>query len=795
MVGHRKPSLRRRSISSWLGRAACGGLLWMLLAASCARSPYVLAPPAGDQAVDGNSLITPTTTDISARHAPTPAASIVDGVPTPAPPLDSDALSNYATALRYGNFLRAAELMDAATPLDQQSPELRYARALAALELGDVDTALRKIELLEQDYPAFSEEVVHVRTRAARLGRDVSLMGATFRPSTSQQKLSLAEAHEQNASWAEARKLASDVVLALGRSTSTADRELLARARALRARSLEAEGKNTQAATELKWLALHAAHIPTERMQLPQDYDEHIARLDAKQRLTQSERLGRARTFSEQGFLAATERELLLIEAAGGSFRGKDGLIAWALYKSRDDPARAAASFAQAAQTEPTRRVEFLYYQAKSLARAQQDEQAVQLYDRVAGLGGTYAEHAQYQAAHVRMTLGDFAAAAHGFERYLKSYGRRAQHRAEAEYGLAITHLAAHDYAQAIAALDAVLAHTEKERDRANLLQLTAVALLGNDQANEAAALFHEVIELRPLSTAAMLAASRLQQMGMTAPPLILPAPAAKEATLGRAPLRLSLPEKVWRLARVGLDTEAELALRDQEQSLRAVFGERAGEALCETYGLLESAQRRYQVAQSAADFSLLKYARGAQTAWHWNCVYPQPYGALVAQHSRRYDVPEPLIYGVIRQESAFRPQVMSAANAVGLMQIIPPTAERIAAELGAKYDPVLMTSPATNIRYGVYYLRRLLDMVDGRVELAVAAYNAGPSALFRWLETGQSLPLDVFIASIPYTETRNYVYQVLENYTRYAYLSADHDVPKLDLALPQGLTRPHDAY
>ena len=105
------------------------------------------------------------------------------------------------------------------------------------------------------------------------------------------------------------------------------------------------------------------------------------------------------------------------------------------------------------------------------------------------------------------------------------------------------------------------------------------------------------------------------------------------------------------------------------------------------------------------------------------------------------------------------------------------------------------MTSPAVNIQFGAYYLRRLLNMVDGRVALAVAAYNAGPSALFRWLKAGQALPLDVFIASIPYTETRNYVYQVLENYARYAYLSADHEIPRLALTLPQGLTRPDDAY
>lgn len=767
----------------------------MFFASSCARSPHLpVSVLSTDPLVERGELPArpleaplPDAASTPLRSAPLQPALVV--APSDSAPFD------YATALRHGNFTRAAQLMDAATPEDQQSPELRYARALTALELGDIDTALRKIDLLEQDYPTFSQEVAHVRVRAARLGRDASLLGADFEPKTAEQKILLAEAYEQSSRWIEARQSASDVVLMLARSSSKKEQELVARAHAIKARALEAEGKSSQAATELRWLAVNAAHIPCDRLRLPHDFDEHIARLDARQRLTQKERASRARTFSEQGWVDATERELRLLESTFGRLVDKDNLIAWALYTSRTDAPRAAALFSAAAQTQPHRRAEFLYYQAKSLARAHQDEEAAQGYERVAKLTGIYAEHALYQAAHLRMTLGNLTVAAQGFELYLKRYGKRGQHRAEAEYSLAVTHLAAHNYARALGSLDALIARAEKERDRANLLQLKAVALLGSDQASEAAELFQQVIELRPLSTAAMLAASRLELMGKAAPPLILPAPVALADASTLAPLRLSLPEKAWRLHRVGLDTEAELALREQEQRMRDMFGKRAGEALCETYGLLEGAARRYQVAQSAADFSQLKYARAAQTAWQWNCVYPQPYSALVAHHGQLYDVPEPLIYGVIRQESAFRPQVVSPAHAVGLMQIIPPTAQRIATELGAAYDPTLMVSPSTNIRFGAYYLRRLLDMVDGRVELAVAAYNAGPSAVFRWLKAGQALPLDVFIASIPYTETRNYVYQVLENYARYAYLSAEHEVPRLALALPQGLTRPDDAY
>src|SRR5690606_35959141 len=110
----------------------------------------------------------------------------------------------------------------------------------------------------------------------------------------------------------------------------------------------------------------------------------------------------------------------------------------------------------------------------------------------------------------------------------------------------------------------------------------------------------------------------------------------------------------------------------------------------------------------------------------------------------------------------AFRPTVVSPAAAVGLMQIIPPTASRIAEEIDAIYDPDLMRAPAVNIRFGTYYLRRLLDIFNDRPELAAAAYNAGPQAVGRWLRAGETLPLDLFVARIPYSETRNYVYRVM---------------------------------
>jgi soluble lytic murein transglycosylase len=217
---------------------------------------------------------------------------------------------------------------------------------------------------------------------------------------------------------------------------------------------------------------------------------------------------------------------------------------------------------------------------------------------------------------------------------------------------------------------------------------------------------------------------------------------------------------------------------------------------LCEAYGKLAGAARRYRVGQSAASWSVLDAAPVESNRWVWECVYPRPYEGFARALEARYELPQDLIYAVMRQESAFKPSARSPADARGLMQLIPPTAERVAQELGKTFEQWELHSPALNIEFGSYYLGKLLKMFGGNLVLATAAYNAGPIAVSRWLKSGEELPLDVFVARIPYTETRNYVARVVGNYARYAYLARGPEaVESLDLSLPRGLRAHADAY
>lgn len=142
--------------------------------------------------------------------------------------------------------------------------------------------------------------------------------------------------------------------------------------------------------------------------------------------------------------------------------------------------------------------------------------------------------------------------------------------------------------------------------------------------------------------------------------------------------------------------------------------------------------------------------------------LYPRPYDAEVAAAARAVDLPETLIYAVLRQESLYQPRAISAANARGLMQLLPTTATGVARRLGKpRPSPSDLLRPAVNVPLGAAYLRQRVDLFDGQIVLALAAYNAGAGAARRWLPEAP-LDVDLWVENIPFAETRGYVQRVM---------------------------------
>jgi soluble lytic murein transglycosylase len=153
-----------------------------------------------------------------------------------------------------------------------------------------------------------------------------------------------------------------------------------------------------------------------------------------------------------------------------------------------------------------------------------------------------------------------------------------------------------------------------------------------------------------------------------------------------------------------------------------------------------------------------------------WAETHPHPYAHEVAAAARKHGLDPDLLFAVMRVESVYQRRIISHAGAVGLMQIMPRTGRLIADKVG-RYDATTtdLLDPRTNLEFSAWYLKSLLERMDGRLPLAIASYNGGPHNVRKWMRReGEHMPLDAFLERIPFTETKRYVRRVLGYYTRY---------------------------
>jgi soluble lytic murein transglycosylase len=144
--------------------------------------------------------------------------------------------------------------------------------------------------------------------------------------------------------------------------------------------------------------------------------------------------------------------------------------------------------------------------------------------------------------------------------------------------------------------------------------------------------------------------------------------------------------------------------------------------------------------------------------------IFPWPNRSAVEAEAKEFGVDPLLLVAIVRQESTFDPQALSPAGARGLAQLLPGTAAFTARGLDVSFDTEWITVPDLNLHLGAAHLAELLRRYDGRIEPAVAAYNAGTRPVQRWLNRPGAEDPDRFIESIPYQETRGYVRSVLRN-------------------------------
>jgi soluble lytic murein transglycosylase len=683
----------------------------------------------------------------------------------------------WVTLVRAERWAEAAIAIDASSDAGKSEPAVRLVRARAAMALGDFARALAMLDGLEAEMPSISDDIRRWRAEAQMETGAYAEAAAYFARQPGTKAIARAAVGFEKAGRAVDARAMSDKAI----SAPRADRDEVI-ARAVRARLSEQAGQKTAAVEDAKWIVIHAP-ASDEAVEA----GKALGRFGAADTLTGKDHKEMAERLADAGLVDRALSELDLAAESPGAPPTAD--LTWArafvLYKARNRYDQAAALFERIGAQPGPRQAEALFYAARAKSRGDRDDEALAGYRAVARrfAASPWAEQAGYLGARLSLLHAKWADAVTDYTAYLKKFPS-GKERADATYERALCLFAGGQGAAARADLHG-LAAAAGAVEAAHLRELEAVAALSSGDRDGAIALLSSVVRSQPLSWPALLARARLAREGAEVPPPIDPSDGRTSE-----PLAVKLPAVSDFYHRLGLDAEAETFLRAHEKEAAGNLRGREKEALCSLYGEIGRASRRYRVGLEALSPTGLGRGFSPATRWAWDCVFPRPYVDRVREIERRERIPKDLIFAVMRQESAFDPDAVSPARAVGLLQLMPDTARRIAAETGASFDAKLLRTAPVNLDLGGRYLAKMLATFGGSVPIAAAAYNAGPQAVGRWLARMRGIDLDVWVAMIPYEETRTYVSRVMGNLARYAYLDGgDQAVVPIDFALPEAKT------
>lgn len=687
---------------------------------------------------------------------------------------------SWPNAIRVGRFAEAAEGIAALPAAEQAKPEVRLAKARVALMTGKAADALVTLDKLDDELPLLRDLVAKMRAQAQLEAGPHDKAAEYFAGRRDVASWVLAaEAWEKAGDAAKARAAWERVISAPGTGSAKARSEERARLRRMQITRLK-EGE-LAAAPDATWLATNALDEKTFS-----EAAELLEKLSPPKLLTADELLTRARVLADamrtEEALRAVERAATRTTAQGKSIPPIDLCRAKAevYWKARTRYPDAALVYRQCSNMGGPHAAEDLFLSARAFSRADRDGDALPAFQSVIQHHPKtiWADQAEFHLARTHALAGRWKDAAPAFDDYVKHFPSGKEKR-EAERYRALAHLVSRNDKKARKLLEDLAGGSDDPITAARWTNLAALAALRDGDKLHALSRWAEVARSRPLSYPALVARARLVENGGAVPVAIDPAESGNVD-----PLAVELPAPIDMLHRIGFDGEGEELLREREAAIVARVPTRGTEALCTAYAMLDRGRRRYQVSLQIPGREL-STAPGGKNRSAWECVYPRPYEEIVRTAATSSKITPDLVWSVMRQESAFDPDVVSPARAVGLMQLLPETARATAKTANLPHDDSKLTSPAQSITLGSLYLREMLDSFSDSVPLAVAAYNAGPEAIQRWLVHAKGESLDVFVETIPFVETRGYVARVLGNLARYGYLDrADAGVPAIDLML-----------
>ncbi len=468
----------------------------------------------------------------------------------------------------------------------------------------------------------------------------------------------------------------------------------------------------------------------------------------------------------------------------------------------------------------------FLVLLARAAARAGEYETAVGAYYKASKIAGSSkaGREALFQAAFLSYQFQDYDGSARKFDEFLKKYSRSGLKR-DALWHLAWIRYLKGDYEGALRGFDLVQTQMPKSRKRSANKKPTqllpdrirywkAMSLLRLERFSEAQVLFQNLVNDRGLSFYSQSAAYRLAEIQPKNEPqhlpneqaLTLPQPqvsqeietdqaeeseetlsitkddaivppsepgddsdqtedAKPEPTLFRSMQLNAVFARAQDLIRLGLYDWARAELYEIETRTR---NKSQLQSLIGLYEKIDSFNRSSTIADLAFVSERLRDGIDKGKTL-WAQAYPEAFKNMVEASAKSYSIPTEYVWSIMRAESQYKFDVVSAVGAKGLMQLMPNTGFQLSKILNEKdFAEARLFDPEYNIRLGTKYLSRLGSKFENSLPLIAAAYNAGPHRVENWLKSFGTLDMDEFIEHIPFVETRDYAKKVVRNYGIY---------------------------
>ncbi|MEO8702414.1 MAG: transglycosylase SLT domain-containing protein [Kofleriaceae bacterium] len=497
--------------------------------------------------------------------------------------------------------------------------------------------------------------------------------------------------------------------------------------------------------------------------------------------LTPGERIDRSKQLQLAHLWDEAVAELSLLDATtlpASTANQRDYWLGTTLFKMRRRYGDAAELLLRVYPKLDGEAAEAMFHGARALSRSDQDPQAIVWYRRVVTTypRTPWAEEAQFLTGWLEFNRGKYRDAIAPLEASLARYPK-SKWFDDALWFLGMSHYFLGEWPQARIRLDALARRGGSLEGGKGMYWLARI-----DEKLAATPLaidgYTKTVQRFPFSWYALLARARLKALHVELGPFGLADPSPRggklAAEVAASLARDELIARADELTAAGLVVDAGKELARGERAFLKRHDRAAAFAmLLDRYRKAGNFNRPWMLSITHHGGALDGPAVGDARRW-WEHAYPRAYRELVEKYQKLGDNPEGYLYSIMRKESGFNPHDLSYADAQGLLQMIPPTTKRVAKSLGIPYDPGRLYEPAYNIQTGSWYIGHMLTKFKGQIPIGAGSFNSGPKPVMKWLDTNGDREIDELVELVPFTQTREYMKKVTENFARYRYLYAN---------------------